>query len=68
MSEERYRLYYTHGPRGRETIWYAQNAPGDGGVDWGYTKDPSKAGEFSMWHLQRWVAAKGKSAGWLRLK
>lgn len=29
MSESRYHvLYYTHGPRGRETLWYARKAPG----------------------------------------
>lgn len=59
-----YRLYYTHGPRGRETLWYAEKAPGDGGVDWSYTKDAAKAGRFSFRLLQRWVRERGKSAGW----
>ena len=57
-------LYYTHGPRGRETVWYAAKAPGDGGKDWEYTKDAKKAGVFP-WHLlQRWVRERRGKAGW----
>lgn len=64
-KKERYVLYYTHGPRGRETLWYAEKAPGDGGVDWSYTKDASRAGrDFTFRDLQRWVRERGKTAGW----
>lgn len=66
MTEKKpkYILYYTHGPRGRETLWYAEKAPGDGGVDWSYTKDASKAGAFSFRLLQRWVRERGTGVGW----
>lgn len=63
-KSRRYVLYYSHGPKGRETLWYARKAPGDGGVDWEYTKDPKQAGAFMFPLLQQWVKARGKTAGW----
>lgn len=64
MAKECYVLYYTHGARGRETLWYARRAPGDGGKDWEVTKSPQQAGTFSFRDLQKWVALRGSSSGW----
>lgn len=36
--------------------WYAQNLPGDGGVDWGYTDEPSDAMTLSTYWMRRFVA------------
>ena len=59
-----YVLYYTHGARGRETLWYARKAPGDGGVDWEITKDPELAGTFTKRYWQAWCKLRGSKAGW----
>lgn len=67
MSRTEYVLYYSHGTRGQERIWYASRAPGDGGKDWEVTTDPSKAGRFSFALLQRWVSLRGGTAGWRQL-
>ena len=36
--------------------WYAQNLPGDGGVDWGYTELPDEALLLSTYWMRRFVA------------
>ena len=36
--------------------WYAQNLPGDGGVDWGYTDKPREAINLSTYWMRRFVA------------
>lgn len=59
-----YLLYYSHGPAGHERLWYAVRRPGDGGADWEYTLDRSKARAFSTHWLTCWVKAKGKKACW----
>lgn len=59
-----YVLYYTQPWEGRETLFYARRAPGDGGVDWEITKDSAKAGHFSFAYLQKWVKLHGKKCGW----
>lgn len=44
------------------TTWYAKRCPGDGGVDWEYTKSPNEAGLFSEHWRRRWVTLHGKVA------
>lgn len=66
-ESEMYLLYYTHGPRGQERIWYVSERPGDGGKDWGYTLDRSKAVALPFFYLRRWVALRRQRAGWYRV-
>ena len=42
--------------------WYARRRPGDGGVDWEYTKVASEAGSFSEHWRRRWFALHGSRA------
>jgi len=46
--------------------WYARKRPGDGGVDWEYTKVPEEAGIFSEHWKQRFLKLHGHRAASFR--
>ena len=52
-GEARYRLSRQWA---RDLTYYVAQVPGDGGKDWGYTENPSKAALVSAYWMRRFIS------------
>jgi hypothetical protein len=67
MAKALYLLHYNQptlsgGKPVQGTTWYVSHKPGDGGYDWGYTKDVSEAIPLSVWWFHRFQKTHGSRA------